>query len=130
MQHKIQVPRTFNKPAKMEKKATALEKGKWVPKVACKSTEYHIDQLPSNSNHQTADTLAKTMAIQRSNQPISGTNPLDVVKQLVFILRTFNSKQVDTTWRKFMASKATNKKSSPIEALGLNFLQDPPLAQQ
>ena len=74
--------------------------------------------------------LAKTTAIQRSNQPLSGTNPLDVVKQLVFILRTFNSKQVDAKWQQFMASKAIGKESLPVEALGPNLLQDPPLAQQ
>ena len=72
--------------------------------------------------HKTTNTIAT----QSPNQPIiSGTTPLDVVKQLVFILRTFNSKQVDTTWRQFMASKDTNKKSSPTKALGLNLLQEP-----
>ena len=101
----------------MQKKATALEKGKWVPKVACKSTEHYNAQLPSTQSNQTADMLAKTMAIQRPNPPISGTNSLDVVKQLVFILRTFNSKQVDAKWKQFMASKATGKASSPTEAL-------------
>ena len=51
------VHRKENKPAKLQKKATALEKGKWVPKVACKSIEYQIDQAatkyfkPSNCRH-------------------------------------------------------------------------------
>ena len=113
----------------MEKKSTALEKEKWVPKVVRKTTKYYNEQLPSTSGKNTAHKTTNTIATQSPNQPISGTTPLDVVKQLVFILRTFNSKQVDTTWRQFMASKATNKKSSSTEALGLNFLQDPPLAQ-
>ena len=125
-----EVHRKQNKPTKLQKKATTIEKGKWVPKVACKSTEHYIEQLPSTSNHPTTNMLAKTMAIQRPNPPISGANPLDVVKQLVFILRTFNSKQVDAKWRQFMASKATGKVSSPTEALGPHLLQDPPLAQQ
>ena len=111
----------------MQKKATAIEKGKWVPKVACKSTEHYIEQLPSTSNHPTTNMLAETMTIQR---PISSTNPLDVVKQLVFILRTFNSKQVDAKWRQFMAAKATGKVTSSTETLGPNLLQDTPLAQQ
>ena len=114
----------------MQKKATALEKEKWGPKGVRKTTKCYNEQLPSTSGKNTAHKTTNTTATQSPNQPISGTTPLDVVKQLVFILRTFNSKQVDTTWRKFMASKATNKKSSPTEALGLNFLQDPPLAQQ
>ena len=88
-----------------------------------------MDPLPSTSSKQTADMLAKTTAIQRSDQPLSGNNPLDVVKQLVFILRTFNSKQVDAKWKQFMASKATGRISSLAEALGPHLLQDPPLAQ-
>ena len=113
-----------------ERKATTLEKGKWVPKKVCNTKDCHMDPLPSTSSNTTADTLAETMAIQRSNQPINGTTPLDVVKQLVFILRTFNSKKVDTAWKQFMASKATDRASSPTEALGPNLLQDPPLAPQ
>ena len=76
------------------------------------------------------DTPTTPINTQRLNQPLSGTNPLDEVKQLVFILRTFNNKQVDAKWQQFMASKATGKESSPAEALGPNLLQDPPLAQQ
>ena len=115
---------------KSDRKATTLEKGKWVPKEVCNTKDCHIDPLPSTSSNTTADTLAKTTAIKRFNQPLSGTNPLDVVKQLVFILRTFNSKQVEAKWRQFMASKATSKVTSPTEALGPHLLQDPPLAQQ
>ena len=127
---KTKIPRQLNKMAKIEKKATALEKGKWVPKVVCNTTDCHNEQLPSTSSNNTADTPTNTTATQRPNQPLSGTNPLDVVKQLVFILRTFNSNQVDTKWKQFMASKATSRESSPTEALGPNLLQDPPLAQQ
>ena len=127
---KTEIPRQLNKMVKIEKKATAFEKGKWVPKEVCNTTDCHIEQLPSTSSNKIADTLIKTTAIQRSNRPLSGTNALDVVKQLVFILRTFNSKQVDMKWKQFMASKATGRASSPAEALGPNLLQDPPLAQQ
>lgn len=102
---KTEVPRKQNKTAKIEKKATALGKEKWVPKVACKTTENHNEQLPSTTGKNTANKTTNTTATQSSNQPISGTTPLDVVKQLVFILRTFNSKQVNTTWRQFMASR-------------------------
>ena len=121
-----EVHRKEYKPAKLQKKATAIEKGKWVPKVACKSTEHYLEQLPGTSNHTNTNMLAETMTIQR---PISSTNPLDVVKQLVFILRTFNSKQVDAKWRQFMVAKATGKVTSSTEALGPNLLQDPPLAR-
>ena len=75
------------------------------------------------------DTLAKITDRKRSNQPFSGKDPLDVIKQLVFILRTFNTKQVDAKWKQFMASMATGRVSSPAEALGPHLLQDPPLAQ-
>ena len=126
---KTDIPQQLNKMVKIAKKATAFEKGKWVPKEVCNTTDCHIEQPPSTSRNQTANTPAKTMAIHRPNPPISGTNPLDVVKQLVFILRTFNSKQVDAKWKQFMASKATGRASSPTKALGPHLLQDPPLAQ-
>lgn len=126
---KSEIPRQPKRIIKSEKKATTIEKGKWVPKEVCNTKDCHMDPLPSTSSNTTADTLAKTTAIKRFNQPLSGNNPLDVVKQLVFILRTFNSKQVDAKWKQFMASKATGRTSSPAEALGPHLLQDPPLAQ-
>ena len=87
------------------------------------------EQLPSTSSHTIAESSRNTTAEQRKTQPLSGKNPLDAVKQLVFILRTFNNKQVDAQWRQFMASKVTGKETSPAVALGPNLLQDPPLAQ-
>ena len=126
---KTEIPRQLNKMAKIEKKATALGKGKWVPKVAHNTADCHNEQLPSTSSNKMANTPTKTTATQRPNQPLTGTNPLDVVKQLVFILRTFNSKQVDAKWQQFMASKATGKEPSIEKALGPNLLQVPPLAQ-
>ena len=127
---KSEIPRQPKRMVESERKSTTLEKGKWVPKKVCNTKDCHMDPLPSTSSNTTTDTLAKTTAIKRFNQPLSGTNPLDVVKQLVFILRTFNSKQVDAKWKQFMASKATGRASSPTEALGPHLLQDPPLAQQ
>ena len=110
------------------KKATTQEKGKWVPKVASKTTISYQEQLPSTSNNTTKDTTTTT-ATQIQNQPLTSTNPLDVVKQLVFILRTFNNKQVDAKWQQFMASKATSKEPSSAKALGSNLIQESPLAQ-
>ena len=131
MEPKKEITKESNRLTKMEKKATTLEKGKWVPKVEHNTADSHNEQLPSNSSNKTADTTTKTTATQRPNQPSSSTNPLDVVKQLVFILRTFNNRQVDAKWQQFMAaSKATGKESSPTEALRPDLLQDPPLAQQ
>ena len=114
---------------KSKKKVTTLEKGKWVPKEVCNTKECQMDLLPSTSSNTAADTLAKITDRKRSNQPFSGKDPLDVIKQLVFILRTFNTKQVDAKWKQFMASTATGRVSSPAEALGPHLLQDPPLAQ-
>ena len=119
-----------NRMIKSHKKATAVEKGKWVTKEVCNTKDYHMEPLPSTSNNTTAEELAKTTAVQRSNQPLSGKDPLDVVKQLVFILRMFNNKQVDAKWRQFMAAKATGKVTSSTETLGPNLLQVTPLAQQ
>ena len=64
---KIEIPRQLNKMAKIEKKATALEKGKWVPKVVCNTTDCHNEQLPSTSSNNTADTPTNTTATQRLN---------------------------------------------------------------
>ena len=69
------------------------------------------------------------MEIQSQKQPLCGKNPLEVARQLVFILRTLNSKQVEAQWRQYMASKVTGKGTLPAEALGPNLLQEPPLAQ-
>ena len=126
---KSEIPRQPKSMIKSKKKATTLEKGKWVPKEVYSTNDCYMDPLPGTSSNTTADKLAETTAIKRSNQPLSDKDPLDVVKQLVFILRTFNSKQVDAKWKQFMASKATGKSSSPAEALGPHLLQDPPLAQ-
>ena len=99
MKPRKEVPKESNKLIKMVKKATALEKGKWVPKVAHNTADCHNEQLPSTSSNKMANTPTKTTATQRPNQPLSGTNPLEIVRQLVFILRTFNSKQVDAKWQ-------------------------------
>lgn len=71
-----------------------------------------------------------TIEKQKQSQPISHTSPLDAALQLAFILRTFNRMQVEAQWLQFMTTKLTGKIASSIEALGPNFLQDPPLAQQ
>ena len=115
---------------KLEKKATTLEKGKWIPKEGHNTKDCHMDPLPSTSRNTITNKLAKSTATKRSNQPLSRINPLDVIKQMVFILRTFNSKQVDNKWKQFLASTATGRVSSPTETLGPHLLQDPPLAQQ
>ena len=92
MEPRKEITKESNKLTKVEKKATALEKGKWVPKIVHNTADCHNEQLLSTSSDKTADTPTETTTTQRPNQPSSGTNPLDVVKQLVFILRTFNSK--------------------------------------
>ena len=121
-EQKTEAPQHSNKLTKAVKKATTLEKGKWIPKVVSMPVMSYEDQLPSTSSNTTTDTSTNTAATQRQTQPLSGKNPLDAVKQLVFILRTFNSKQVDVQWRQFMASKVTGKETSPAEALGPNLL--------
>lgn len=126
---KSEIPKQPKRMVKTGKKDTTLEKGNWVPKEVYNTKGCHMDLLPSTSSNATAAELVKTIAEQRSNQPLSGKDPLDVVKQLVFILRTFNSKQVDAKWKQFLASMATGRVSSPAEALGPHLLQDPPLAQ-
>ena len=92
MEPRKEVPRESNRLTKMVKKATTLEKGKWVPRVVHNTADFHNEQLPSTSSNKNTDTPTKTTATQRPKQPSSGTNPLDVVKKLVFIIRTFNSK--------------------------------------
>ena len=94
IEQKREVPQHSNKLTKAVKKATVLEKGKWIPKVAITPVISHEEQLPSTSSHATTESSTYTAATQRQTQPLSGKNPLDAVKQLVFILRTFNSKQV------------------------------------
>ena len=128
-EQKREAPQHSKELTKAIKKATALEKGKWIPKVAIMPVNSYQEQLPSTSSHSNNESSTYNAATQRQTQPLSGKNPLDAVKQLIFILRTFNSKQVDAQWRQFMASKVTGKGLSPAKSLGPNLLQDPPLAQ-
>ena len=92
-------PQHSNKWTKVTKKATTQEKGKWIPKVINMPIISYQERLPSTSTYSTTESTTKTTEIQSQKQPLCGKNPLEAARQLVFILRTLNSKQVEAQWR-------------------------------
>lgn len=86
-QAKDSKPKTLNYSAKKVTRATAQEKGKWIPKIVPTPIESYTEHLPSTS---TTVPTTNTMAKQSQSHPVSGTSPLNTARQLAFILRTFN----------------------------------------